>query len=207
MSTSELIFEVLMFTLILMVALLVILLIIFEVYERVEKHRDKIRSKIKKCIYKSMLAYCSEYDIPVSRDGNFKRANNKEAAGYIIYICNSNTGIISEAEIFIQSDIDKLRDVSWATLAHEVGHFISQNRYNDQTEGGADMEAYNLIVEILPEKDKKLMYSTLDIFFDDRAEHNKEGIIKESFEFVSIKHTFVVEKVRNYYERIRNKNR
>ena len=188
---------------ILMSLLLGILLLFFEINDKINDIRSK---KIKENIVKSLQYFCDQINIPVSTSGEYKRPNGIDAIGYINYLSDVNTGKISGAAIFLRDDIDLAKEFMWCTFAHEVGHYISQDVYNDKSEGGADMEGYRFINYILSTKERLIMKSCLDIFFRNKEDHPKENIcypthIKEKM-FIEQ----MMKEVKEYYEGIRSNN-
>ncbi len=166
-----------------------------------DRFKGKVIDRVMACLY----MYCNIKNIQVYIDsGNFKRSNNNDAVGYIEYSYSNDTGVISEARIYLRSDRELFKELRWITFAHELGHYISQNVYNDNSEEGADMEAYKFICSLLPKKDRFILSDYLQYMFSNKKDHPKENIIYPSHIREKISHEKLMKLVEKEYERIRN---
>ena len=203
---SDEFFKILLLTIglgFLMVSLVGISIVFLGIYGKINDIRSK---KIKKNIVKSLQYFCDQMNIPVSTSGEYSRPNGNDAIGYINYLSDQDTGKIAGAAIFLRDDIDLAKECMWCTFAHEVGHYISQDVYNDKSESGADMEAYRFINYILSTKERLIMKTCLDIYFRNKEDHPKRNIsypthIKEKA-FIEQ----MMKEVKEYYEGIRSNN-
>lgn len=156
-----------MLFLIVVVIVSTVCLLAFDVHDKI---MDKKRNKARDILIELLEEYCSNKNIPISYgDENYFVNNAPDAAGRITYVCHyTKDGIISyydNFEIFIRNK----REVyfSYTTLAHEIGHYISVNDFNDGSEEGADYEASKLVRSLLEEKLQKLFKSEFGIFFNE----------------------------------------
>lgn len=184
----------------------IIIVIILLSFTFLDKIRDKKAEKIKTNIIKSLYYFCDMANIPVSTSGEFTRPNRNDSVGYISYLSDKNTGRISGAVIYLRDDIPLCKECKWSIFAHEVGHYISQDVYNDPSEAGADMEGYRFIMRILSTKEKLIMKSLIDIYFRDKNEHPSENIVYPTHFEENMFMTKCMEEVKKYYERIRSNN-
>lgn len=128
------------------------------------KQSDAKIKKINDCIKKVLDCYCQEKQIKVIWEDEFTR-DHKDAAAYISYYLDRDRPANAEIHL-LNSQREIYEYLSWGTYAHEIGHYISVNYYGDTSEEGADLEAYKLINFILPEKDKRIIRSTIVICFN-----------------------------------------
>ncbi len=132
----------------LMLGALVISLIYFGYLEIDSGIKRKSKRMIYDKIVKCLLIYCNLRGILVYIDNGAFKEDHAEASGYISFNCDKNTGIVYEATIYLRNDEDIYIDLVWSILAHEVGHYISQDVYNDDSEEGANMEAHKFIYDL-----------------------------------------------------------
>lgn len=59
----------------------------------------------------------------------------------------------------------RFNSFQWTTLAHEIGHYISISRFQDDSEEGADHEAGLFMLNMLSEEEQKLLHIPLNICF------------------------------------------
>lgn len=172
-----------------------------------DKIKDKKAEKIKANIIKSLYYFCDMINVPVSTsEGEFTRPNGNDAVGYINYLSDKITGRITGAAIYLRDDIPLCKECMWCTFAHEVGHYISQDVYNDSSEAGADMEGYRFIMYILSTKEKLIMKTLTDIYFRDKKEHPSENLVYPHHLKEKMFMTDYMEEVKKYYEGIRGNN-
>lgn len=171
-----------------------------------DKIRDKKIEEIKANIIKSLYYFCDMISVPICTEGDFTEPTGNDAAGYIKYLYNKHTGRISEAVIYLRDDIHLCKECRWHIFAHEVGHYISQDVYNDSSEGGADMEGYRFIMCILSKKEKLIMKDLIDIYFKDKNEHPSENIVYPTHLKEKMFMTDRMKEVKKYYEGIRGNN-
>lgn len=171
------------------------------IYSIEEKIQEKNRVKINKCIKKALDCYCEEKQIKVIWEDRFNE-EHRDAAAYINYHTMYD-GRVADAEIHLLNSSRRVYEyLSWATYAHEVGHYISVNYFGDNSEEGADLEARRLIEQILPEKDRKLINSTIIICFSyGDYEHPVSNYIPKTFIESEM---YFRKELKLYYERIRN---
>ena len=113
----------------LMLGALAISLIYFNYLEIDRRIRRKSRRMIYDKIVECLFIYCRLRDISVCIDNGAFKEDHAEAAAYISFCCDENTGIVYEATIYLRNDEDIYIDLKWSILAHEVGHYISQDIY------------------------------------------------------------------------------
>lgn len=171
-----------------------------------DKIRDKKSEKIKANIVKSLYYFCDMINVPVSTSGEFTRPDGSDSVGYIAYISDENTGRIAGAAIHLRDDIPLCKEYRWSIFAHEVGHYISQDVYNDPSEAGADMEGYRFIMHILSTKEKLIMKLLTDIYFRNKNEHPSENIVYPTHFKEKMFMTDRMKEVKEYYEGIRSNN-
>lgn len=187
----------------LMTIFIAIILLSFTLFDKI---KDKKAEKIKANIIKSLYYFCDMINIPVSTSGEFTNPDGNDSVGYISYLSDKDTGRIFGAAIYLRDDITLCKECKWSIFAHEVGHYISQDVYNDSSEAGADMEGYRFIMHILSTKEKLIMKSLTDIYFRDKNEHPLENIVYPTHFKEKMFMTDCMEEVKKYYERIRGNN-
>lgn len=129
--------------------------------------KKKERNKIVKCLKESLDQYCRLNSIRVVFEAFDDQ--HSSASAYISYKIEND--MISNAIIHLRKgDIHIYEYLAWSTYAHEIGHFISINAYNDNSEQGADKEAYELIKSILPKSDQKYIETELAVCFGVRMD-------------------------------------
>jgi hypothetical protein len=84
-----------------------------------------------------------------------------DAAGKILYHRYLGRILLDEAKIQILNDC---KDTPWV-LAHELGHYFALLYNNDNSEQGANREAYKLCCKILNEDEQLVIYNLLKIYF------------------------------------------
>lgn len=188
------------------ISMTIIMAIILLSFILLDKIRDKKTEKIKANIIKSLYYFCDIINVPVSTSGEFTRPNGNDAVGYISYLSDKTTGRISGAAIYLRDDIPICKECMWCTFAHEVGHYISQDVYNDPSEAGADMEGYRFIMYILSTKEKLIMKTLTDIYFRCKKEHPSENLVYPHHLKEKMFMTDYMEEVKKYYEGIRGNN-
>ena len=188
------------------ISMTIIMAIILLSFILLDKIRDKKAEKIKANIIKSLYYFCDIINVPVSTSGEFTRPNGNDAVGYINYLSDKTTGRISGAAIYLRDDIPICKECMWSIFAHEVGHYISQDVYNDPSEAGADMEGYRFIMYILSTKEKLIMKTLTDIYFRCKKEHPSENLVYPHHLKEKMFMTDYMEEVKKYYEGIRSNN-
>lgn len=131
-----------------------------------------------------LLCTASGFNVPIvytNPDGlNFSSnttVSTENAAGYLKYTTAMYSYIIDS--IFIRARANEHVSVFGeeselykfiGTLAHEVGHIVSMMNYGDDSEEGADLEAYKICKEVLEpdEKENTLIASWLALHFPDK---------------------------------------
>lgn len=157
----------------------------------INKYHNIVASAIDKCIT-YLLLYCETRNIPVLFENEiFEQDENKTSAGQIRYTRETTitTGrLIAYKDFKIYIKQSRNNRFVYATLAHEIGHYISLVKYDDGSESGADYEAKKLVESFLTKKELRVMKSELDIFFEhDPVIHTKSlqyRYISESQEYL-----------------------
>lgn len=100
---------------------------------------------------KFLIKWCEDRSIPITYgEQYFIDSENNRACGTCVYtrIEYFNNGIaFKNFRIYIRSILDRTSDIF--TLAHEIGHVISIGDYHDESEYGADYEAFKLVESFL----------------------------------------------------------
>lgn len=152
----------------------------FETYWSIKKDKERL---IYKKLNMMLMDICDQLKIKVFiKSDEWFRENAPKDAGYISY----RMGVlydVQDAEIYLRDD--KMFDhYGWETFAHEIGHYLSINLYNDRSEEGADYEADRMIRSLLSEEDLIIINDSLKIFFDDisleKANHHYRPVFDPS---------------------------
>ena len=85
-----------------------------------------------------------------------------DAAGAIYYFTTDKGVFIADsANIKIKNEYKERPSV----LAHELGHYLSLKKYNDNSEQKADQQALELCEAILTKKEKRILKIFLNVYF------------------------------------------
>lgn len=133
--------------------------------------RIDVKHRVAYKLFLKLLNYCNDNNIPVHFEEDYFKKNQPKAAGVISYTTNHVENTTYNFNIYIRP---KYNVYTIWTLAHEIGHYIAINEYQDDSEIGADVEAEKLIHTFLDKKEAKLFKIELEIFFTDKT-INKEG--------------------------------
>lgn len=94
-----------------------------------------------------LIKWCKDRSIPITYgEQYFIDSNNLKACGTCVYTkieYFDNSLDFKNFRIYIRSSLDRTSDIF--TLAHEIGHVISIGDYHDESEYGADFEAFKLV--------------------------------------------------------------
>lgn len=135
----------------------------FDKYWSIKKDKERL---IYKKLNMMLMDICDQLKIKVFiKSDEWFEENAPKDAGYISY----RMGIlydVQDAEIYLRDD-KAFAHYGWETFAHEIGHYLSINLYNDRSEEGADFEANRMIRSLLSEEDLIIINDSLKIFFDD----------------------------------------
>ena len=170
-SIMFIIFTTFIFSLLAICGLYIILIIAIKIddyffdkkWEKIYKEEKSIMGHIKE----NLAKFAEEHNIPITYDTEHFGPDTKhnDSAGYISYTIISKYNCIDEYknfEIFIRAD----KSMQWSTLAHELGHYISISIYHDDSEYGANFEAYKLIKSWFSDRELKHIDDILEICFD-----------------------------------------
>lgn len=130
-----------------------------------DKMKDMNKDQTLIFVEEKLTDFCKNHEIPITYGDEYFIENNKNnSAGVLSYYYKQfPSTTYSDFKIFVRSH-DKF---SWTVLAHEIGHFISITKYNDDSEYGADYEASKLVRNFLSKKQQNLLKIELSIFFDE----------------------------------------
>lgn len=135
----------------------------FDIYWSIRKDKEAI---IYKKLNMMLMDICDQLKIKVYiKSDEWFKENAPDDAGYISY----RMGLfydIEDAEIYLRDD-NRFAKYGWTTFAHEIGHYLSFNLYNDRSEEGANFEANRIIRSLLLEDDLIIINDSLNIFFGD----------------------------------------
>lgn len=152
----------------------------FDTYWSIKKDKERL---IYKKLNMMLMDICDQLKIKVFiKSDEWFEENAPKDAGYISY----RMGVlydVQDAEIYLRDD-KAFAHYGWETFAHEIGHYLSINLYNDRSEEGANFEADRMIRSLLSEEDLIIINDSLKIFFDDisleKANHHYKPIFDPS---------------------------
>lgn len=143
-----------------------------DVWWKIKKQKENI---IHKKINFMLMDICDTLHIPVYvKSDEWFNENRPDAAGYISY--NKDNLGINHAEIYLRDD-KSYEFYGWTTFAHEIGHYISINQFDDRSETGAEYEAGKLLLKLLDsEEDKAFIKFELASMLEKEPEHSHKYI-------------------------------
>lgn len=121
------------------------------------KQRDEERLETAIRLTNSLKTLCSQLGIEVSYHKELG-----DAAGRILYHSRAGRLLLDDAKIEI---LEKYENEPWV-LAHELGHYMAIKQRQDDTESGADAEAYKLCCLILNQHEQELLSIALFAHFE-----------------------------------------
>ena len=140
----------------------------FDAYWSIKKDKEAI---IYKKLNMMLMDICDQLKIKVYIKSNeWFKENAPNDAGYISYRMGTLYDV-EDAEIYLRDD-SSFAKYGWETFAHEIGHYLSINLYNDRSEEGADFEANRIIRSLLPEDDLVIINDSLKIFFGEEIKNH-----------------------------------
>jgi len=141
-----------------LIAMVVSILIINWKVDKEMKERGKERAETETRLTSSLKVLCSQLGIEVS----YHKVLG-DAAGRILYHSRAGRLILDDAKIEI---LEKLENDPWV-LAHELGHYMAIKQREDNSEVGADKEAYKLCCLILNQHEQEILSIPLSVYFGD----------------------------------------